>query len=64
MPTMIERQQNTATLLTALGQLPPNATPAERQAAADALTDTEVLHRSVQLLVRLGHPDYQHPAAA
>jgi hypothetical protein len=64
MPTMIERQQNTATLLIALGQLDPNATPAERQAAIQALTDAEIDAWTDELLARLGHPDYRQQAAA
>lgn len=64
MPTMIQRRENTAIILTTLGELPPDATPAQRQAAVDALTDAEIGDRCDELLARLGHPDYQHHAAA
>lgn len=59
MPTMIQRRENTATLLTALGELDPNATPAEREAAVNALTDDQISAMADLLLARLGHPDYR-----
>ena len=62
--TIAERDAGTATLLTSLGRLDPNATPAERSAAVQALTDAEINDRSVELLYRLGAPGYHHPAAA
>lgn len=62
--TIAERDERTATLLTSLGQLPPNATPAERQAAVIALTDAEIYERSLELNYRMGAPGYHHPAAA
>lgn len=64
MSTIAERDANTADLLTATGRLDRNATPAERAAAVQALTDGEIFDRSVELLARLGAPGYHHPAAA
>jgi hypothetical protein len=64
MPTMNERRENTATLLVSLGEIRPDATPAERDAAVQALTDANIDDRCDKLLARLGHPDYKHPAAA
>lgn len=50
--------------LVSLGQLPADATPAEREAAVQALADAEIDAWTDELLARLGHPDYQQPAAA
>jgi hypothetical protein len=61
---MIQRRENTASILTALGELPPNATPAQRQAAVNALTDAEINDRCDELLARLGAPGYRQQAAA
>lgn len=54
MPTLREYRENTVVMLTALGELAPDATPAQRLAAADALSDAEILARSERLLKALG----------
>ena len=64
MPTTEQRRRNTATVLTTLGQLPADATPAQRDAAVNALTNQEIDGWCDELLARLGHPDYRQPAAA
>jgi hypothetical protein len=53
-PTLREYHENTGSVLVALGELPPDATIAQRLAAADALTDAEILARSERLLKALG----------
>jgi len=54
MPTLREHRENTGSLLVALGELPADATIAQRLAAADALSDAEILARSERLLKMLG----------
>lgn len=63
MPTMHQHRKNTATLLTTVGHLNPDATPAQRDAAAD-LTDDQVEAMATELLYRLGAGEIHHPAAA
>jgi hypothetical protein len=55
MPTLREHRENTATILTTIGELPPDATITQRLAAADALTDAQLLERSIRLLTALGY---------
>lgn len=56
MPTMIQRRENTASILTALGELPPNATPAQRRAHGATLTDDQINANADRLLALLGYP--------
>lgn len=65
MATMHEHRQNTASILTALGRISRNATPAQIDAAVDAaLNDQDIEAMSTELLYRLGAGDIHHPAAA
>jgi hypothetical protein len=67
MSTYRERRDRIASIEIALGHLSPNATPAEREAAIDAVLDAgdhEVEARSAELLYRLGAGGIYHPAAA
>jgi hypothetical protein len=65
MATMHEHRENTASILTALGRIPANATQADIDAAVEqALDDEDILARSTELLYRLGAGNLHYPAAA
>lgn len=65
MATMQQHRDNTASILTALGQLPADASPAQIDTAVnDAITDNRIEEASIRLLSRLGADGYHHPAAA
>lgn len=62
MPSIHEHRRNTASILTALGEIYADATPAEVDAAVEqALTDQRVEEASIRLLKLLG---YDHAIAA